>query len=147
MSYHTLLSKLEDSCAAYLSATVTGIGTVLKTSDVDQLLSARACHVMATNGTGLVGVPGNYSVTLTVELRTNLNLYKVRGTALSNHSTLWGSIADAMMDDGLLTSLDDTYGTDISIQGIHTGNDIGYSKRGDDTLVNSITRMIEACPQ
>jgi len=97
-------------------------------------------QVACATAQGSAELPANYACTLTVELRTNLSLYPDRVAAVAAHFVQWGTLADAMMQDDLSTSLATT---DIGINGIEDAHVIAQSNAAG-TLTNSITRTIHA---
>jgi hypothetical protein len=100
MSYHRLLTKLEEGCKAYLAATITGIPTPIKVTDDDDILNvAQYVTISAPTGNGIVGLPGNYAVDLKTEVRTHLSFYADRTAATAAHRSLCGLVMDRMMWD------------------------------------------------
>ena len=134
MGYHSIQRKLETSCATYLAA----LGTVYKSEQADEISERQMIVVTAPRADGHAVCPGNYSVELMVEVRTNLNLYTDRATAATAHWSLWESVADKMMMDDLKDQLD---GSGLGINGIDPQNQL-TQRNENGTLINSITRTI-----
>lgn len=146
MSTHRLQPKIETGVKAYLAATVTGIPLPIHTTaDEDTLDKTQAVLCFCPSAKGIVGLPGNYECSVRVELRTMLTFYATRAVAEAAHWALWGLVADQMMMDDLLSSIE-TYSDDVTVQGVDEANDIGYETR-EGALVSSITRTVHACPQ
>jgi len=142
MSIHTIQRKLELATAAYLAAEIASPPSVRTTEDSDAVLERQACIVTAPKADGNTDLPACYTCTLTVELRTVIDLYSVRATAVASHITAWGLIADAMMQDDLADGIVGA-GSDLGINGIENGHSVEYLNTSG-VLVNRITRTIFA---
>ena len=145
MSYHTLQRKLEQAAKGYLEATVDDI-TVRGSEDIGEVWELRAVYCICPTANGVPGLVGNAACFLRLEVRTVLALYAARTAAITAHHVLFGSVADVLMVDDLAAQLA-TYGTDLTVQGVASGEDQDHRLDNNETLVSSITREIHATPQ
>lgn len=140
MSVHLIQRRLETQVSAFLATEITGLPAVLPTEDFGLPLLPQNIQVTCADAQGSAELPANYACKVTVELRTNLSLYPDRAAAVAGHFVQWGTLADAMMQDDLATSLATA---DLGINGIEDAHVLSQGNAGG-TLTNSITRIIHA---